>query len=625
VVKHGIRRENSEVTQRPSGLTRRSFLAILYALIVFQPAVIWIYLMTYNTGLVAGTTWTTLLLFAELVRLGGRPLTKQEGTIIFLVTGITGICLYPVQFLYALYFKNSPIASSFGIKDLIPAWYAPPSSEFFRLHRSFLHPEWTLPIIVSLSYLIFGLLADLALGLFARELFIVQEKLEFPLQRAAADAVITLTERSPIRLRIFMLSSFVSLIYSIMLYALPFITQSIGFSFSILPIPWVDYNPYLHMIVPGASFGISTDILLITTGFIVPFNVCVSMFIGSFTLYFIGNYLLVNFGLTQFAQEWRPGMTTTMSWERSLLYAWFIPSIGFAAAVGILPLIRHPTVILNTFRRLRGTKGGSSYLYRIFILFLAGALGSSILSWWLVPGFPFWIFVLLSVGWSFILALITGRAIGVTGLSINVPYVREFSYIFSGYKGIDIWLVSPYIGSGTGWLTQLKVVELCDTSPSSYIKAWLLAYPIALGLSFFYTEQFWRIAPIPSSVYPGTLIFWPTEANIQAIWLTRNIQIFQPALILYSFGIASVLYLLVDFFHLPLSTIGVVSGLYTPIPTAVTILIGALAGKILERKLRFWRQYRVTVVAGMSMGQSVALVLGGAIAMIVRSMWTTPY
>ena len=60
-----------------SGLTRRSILGILYAAVVVQPAVIWVYLATGNL-ILSAAIYAFILLFSELAAFSGTPLSKQE-------------------------------------------------------------------------------------------------------------------------------------------------------------------------------------------------------------------------------------------------------------------------------------------------------------------------------------------------------------------------------------------------------------------------------------------------------------------------------------------------------------------------------------------------------------------
>lgn len=95
---------------------------------------------------------------------------------------------------------------------------------------------------------------------------------------------------------IFAIFGVIGFIYGMFLYGLPMIGSALGYPMQFLPIPWFDANEFLERFLPGASFGIATELLLFAFGMVLPFNILVSMFIGSFGVFFILNWLLVKFG-----------------------------------------------------------------------------------------------------------------------------------------------------------------------------------------------------------------------------------------------------------------------------------------------------------------------------------------
>jgi len=68
VLKKEMPEAETEFTVEPSyksGLTRRSILGILYAAVVVQPAVIWVYMATGNL-ILSAAIYASILLFSEL-------------------------------------------------------------------------------------------------------------------------------------------------------------------------------------------------------------------------------------------------------------------------------------------------------------------------------------------------------------------------------------------------------------------------------------------------------------------------------------------------------------------------------------------------------------------------------
>jgi len=625
--------ESGEEERLAGGLSSRSFLAILYAIVVFEPALIWAALVTWNFALFVAVSWTTLLLFAEMFRWSGRPLTLQEGAVIFLGTGVVGyMSMWVLGWLYGLYFVHSPITMAFGLTNQVPEFYAPPvTSPVFDL-RTFFHPSWYFPIGVSLAYLVFAILADVSLGLLAFQLFSKSEKLPFPMQVVTTDACITLTKREPERLRALSLSSMVSIFYTLLLYTLPFIVQSYGYIFQPIPVPWSDFNFYLHRILPGASFGVATDIAFLAIGLVIPFNVSISLFMGSFALYFIGNHLLVRYNLTTFALEYSFGMSVSYAWQRSILYAWLTPLLGIGIAAGVMPILRRPRIFLEAIGSLRGGTGREKPVVPLWVVlggFLGSTLGCIALNQILVPGFPLWILFVLSLGWSFVFVLMSSRALAVAGLAFDVPYVRELTFLASGYRAAGIWfaplVVEVAVGAPT-WCGNFKVTELTGTTPLSYAKAWIIAGPFAILLAALYAQSFWRQNPIPSMMYPATEIFWPVSAMIQGMFITRSIDIFNPTMILGGFLTMAAAFLVTDFLHIPFSVGGATAGAITPVPNAFTILLGGIMAIVLKKMVgQDFERYKASVGAGLLLGEGLMVVLGSAVAIIVRSIWLLPF
>jgi len=633
-----LKNEKTFETMR-SGFSWRSIMGILYAVSVFQGAAIFIYLMTANITIFTGLQWATLFLFAELTRIYGHPLTKQEAAVIYMGSSLVGqFCVFmafsgagmPMGWLYQAYVKFSPVTASFNIADKIPSFYSPPIDVWTA--RTFFHPAWIPIATITFIWFVCALTSDISLGLIAFNLYSLEEKLPFPLAQPTAQACDILTgqtEEAGKKLRMMMLCAAISFIYAIVLYGANFIWMAWGYPGMLLPIPWFDFNRTLHLVLPGVSFGLATDAALFATGFIIPFSLCVAIFIGSFAIYFIGNLILVHFGITGFAEEWAFGMSVADSWQRSILNAWAVPIIGASIAIGLMPLLRRPRALINTLKsltRLKPAKGIGLPLIVPLVLFLAASSALSFYGHMLSPAFPLWLLLLLNIGWSFMYALIAGRASGVA-MPFMVPYVRELIIASSGYPGYDIWFTPVYTSPSTAWVMDFKVCELTQTNPLSYVKALLLMWPVAFILGFFLTQSFWSMNPIPSIVYPGVEYNWPVTNSIQMLFVTRAEKYFHLEWLAYGFITATILYLILDLFHLGHFLIGVGAGLITPIPNAVTILIGSVIGQILAYILgeKWWNENRAVMAAGVMLGEGVLLVIATAVAIIIRSLWALPY
>ncbi len=624
-----------EESRGSSPLTWRSFSGIVYAAVILMPASLWLY---FTTG--SGASWaamyTTALVFTELAR-RGRPLTKQETFVLMYGSSVAvGEVLF-VGFLYSAYFISSPIAAQFGLTASIPHWVVPRANSPAILQRTFLHPDWLIPIALGITGALLGKVASVSMGFLTRHLYIEVEKLPFPIQQFEAQVCLTMSGRESHRVRILTLSAIAAMVYAAILYGIPTISYAVGgVSFMPIPYPWIDFTYWIGSLLPGASFGIATDITVIAIGLILPFNVVISMFIGSFSFYFIGNAVLYNFGY--FNKWWVPGVDLGTIWDKSILSFWASPLIGFILPVVLLSLLRHPKNLLKTLTDLRkmpkATKErGDISLKIILIMFLSATLASVLLVWILVPGFRVWVLVLvaISVGWTFIYSLASTRAVGVTGMGYVAPYsgslyVQEAFYISTGYTKPDIWFAPLIVGDVSSlWCALFKVADLTDTKPMDYVKAYIPAFLLAWVMSFVYVSAFWKIAPIPSKLFPCW--GWPVQASITTLFITRNVSLFKPSLLIGAAAISSVLFVVLEITHLPLSLIGLALGPTVAIPIPTSYLIGAIVAKFLQKRMgKEWFQTNNSViVAGLFTGVGFTIAFSAAIALIARSMWASPY
>jgi hypothetical protein len=493
--------------------------------------------------------------------------------------------------------------------------------------RSFAYPEWIIPILLTIVTAILTRITDFSMGLLTIQLYSEVEKLPFPMARPGAEACLTLAERDRSKMKIFTFSALIGAIYAIFLYGFPIVT---GGAAQILPIPWFDFNNIMEMVLPGGSFGVATDITAFASAFVIPPDVLVYTILGSFAFYLVGNPIMVQMGIFK---EWTQGFSLTLTYQRSVLYIWSGPIIGLALAAALMPLLRHPEFLTRTFRSLRrlpeaSRRAGFLPLTTIMLLYLVSRSAMVAISSILVPAFPIWILILITIVLPFVMTLVSARAIAETGFTVEIPYVREVAILGSGYEGIDIWFAPIAVGTGgAGWCNAFKICLLTETKPSSMIKAYFIAAPLAWLMSFVYVSAFWSIAPIPSMMYPWTVITWPINAVYQNLWVTRMLEVFRPIWILTSFSTAAIIYLVADQIRFPFSLIGLVAGTGMPIPNAVSLAIGLLTSKMFERVFgkEWWLKYRAVILAGLIGGEGIVIGFAATIYLIIKFTWILPY
>jgi len=614
------------------GLTWRSLLALIYITVCFQPGFAYLSLATISPADISVVQWATVLLFMELARLTGKPLTRQEIIIIFL--GTVGASRYQwflapglsevnkPGWLYQIYFAHSPAAEMFGLKGKIP-WFYAPTSDYPWVYRTFFDPSW---IPIAMCTIAFGLAAyvsDVCVGLILYRLYVVAENLPFPRVIPIVDACDALIEREWTRMGILAIVTAVSSIYSFMAYVFPLLTSTFwGYVWQVIPLPWADYSSILQVSLPGISFGIATSLSTLGYGFIIPFKAALGMVIASVAIYMIGNPLLIEYGITGFSQEYRGSMPLDTVWQRSFLHMWAMPLVGFGLAIGIIPLLLNLKILRKAFS---GFEGGSKTIWKILMPFLGVTVGLSIFDNWLAPDTPIYAFIFVNTAWLFVSLLIRTRGEGL-GLSFDVPYVRELTLKGIGYTGINGWFV-PTLFGGTGYASGFKICDMTNTKKIHYILAVYFALPLGLVLAFYYMQSFWSLAPIPSNVYPGVLYTWPILSTFQALFTSPQAsQFFAVDRILFSFIIGSVLCVIGRQFGFEAVVVGMAAGIAGPIPTAMTTFIGALAGFLLGKGLKtWWRKNVGLVVAGLVLGEGLTTAIGTAIIIIAKNIWALPY
>ena len=215
---------NSKTTEKYSpAITWRSMVALLFGIFIIQPATIY-YLLISGSPLPLAP-WILIILWAELSRLIGSPLTKQEIYILLSIQGMATICAFwYLNPIYNMYMASSPASFAFGMAQHIPEWFAPPPNMASKLMLSkwiFFHPIWIKPLFITTIVAAFWVITDVSMGYICYSLYVREEKLSFPLATAQADVILTLAERRRKPTRALMLSALAGMIYNFSVSFLP--------------------------------------------------------------------------------------------------------------------------------------------------------------------------------------------------------------------------------------------------------------------------------------------------------------------------------------------------------------------------------------------------------------------
>ncbi|MEM2342207.1 MAG: OPT/YSL family transporter [Candidatus Bathyarchaeia archaeon] len=622
-----------------SGVSFISAMAILYSILVFIPATMYLSLMVGGVSLPAA--WFTLIFLTQLGKVAGFRISKQEATMIYIIVS-TGT-IVSTSLVYFGYFRASDIALMFGVSDLFPDWLAPhPSSEAYKI-RTLFHPSFVTPILIRIGDIAYSSLYAWVLSILLRKLYIIDEDLPFPIQQMEAEGVLVMSEsKKSEEISVLFASSLVGVIYGLITYALPLITKGYtGVEVTIIPLPWIDLSESVMSIFPGAIIGVGTDLSIIASAFILPLRVIVAMVIGSFAIFFFGNWLSVKYNLA-LQPWWAPRIPINMAIQRCIIYLWGAPLVGLNLAAGLMPiiflLIRGKKKISRSISPRKKVREEISIVkWFIFPLILCWVMG---VFWYilLAPQFPLWIAVPSVLFVPLTAALIDGRMIGITGQSVGAfldTNLMRLIYMGSNYKGVDVWFLptawraNPTIGQFVAdRIRAIKLCDLTDTSIKSFFKMWIISFPMVLLAGIIYLDIFWRLAPIPSARYPGAAVFWPIAVSYDCLWIKgAEYGLFRADWIILSFVFGMTLSAIFELLSIPVPFIALVAGTSIYPPVAVTYILGALVRIIILKYIgkEKFENIKMMLSAGLMMGLSISVIISISINLLINSIWNMPF
>ena len=408
----------------------------------------------------------------------------------------------------------------------------------------------------------------------------------------------------------------------------------------VLPIPWIDFTQGTERILPAAATGIGTSLAPLVIGMVLPFWVvagAAAAALGSVVV----NPLLHRAGLLT---TWRPGMDTISTVFANNLDFWISFGIGTGVAIGLLGIGKTGATFVRQRKEGRGFfalakpplgRGDFSVAAGLG-LFCLGTAGYIILAKRLVPDFPLYFLLFYGLLWTPLDSYISARMVGLTGQWLGIPFVRESTFILSGYRGIAIWFAPIPLANYGVYTQRFRELELTGTKITSIIKAELLMVPVLIFCSLLFWSLIWRLGPIPSDVYPYAQKFWNFTAMNQVLWMTATtenrgmfLQAVKVPVILGGLGFALAAYGIFTALGWPAMAIYGFIGAVGQIPhDYIVLLAGALLGRYYLAR-RFgegqWRQWTPVLAAGFSCGMGLIGMCAIAVALISKSVAQLPF
>ncbi len=637
------------------GFSIKTVVGALFIGFIMMPGAIYLGLVA-GQGLGPAAEWVTIILFTEAARRSLQTLRRQEIYILYYVAAsltsiMGGVALSGGAFAHLIwnqYLVQSEAAQSFGMTHAIPEWVVPPPGSEALAKRTFFHPAWLYPIVILVAGQILSRLSWFSFGYTLFRVTSDIERLPFPMAPIAAQGATALaevtTQTESWRWHVFSTGAVIGLAFGTLYVGIPSFTGSfLTEPLRLIPVPWVDTTVKTEKILPGAATGIATNLEQVLIGFVLPFWVVVGGFLAALATLVV-NPILYRHGLLP---TWEPGMDTITTNFSTSIDFWMSATIGTSIAVGIIGI----GTVIRHFVRAAKTKHtrapvplpegrGDFPIWLALALFVTATVCYIILCKHLVPTFP--IIFLLFFGFIFtpLNSYINARMIGLTGQWIEIPMVREATFILSqrwGYKGIDIWFAPIPLSNYGGQAQHFRVIELTGTKITSVIKAELLMLPIMLLCSFLFWQYMWRLGPIPSNQYPYAQTMWHLFALRRCLWMDATMtgggQLFRQAIkppIIYggiAFGLLS--YGVLSYFRLPVMLVyGFIRGMGSLPHMLIPEMFGALLGRFYFARmfgLKQWRLYATVLLAGFACGMGLVGMGGAALAMVVRSVRQMPY
>ncbi|MAE64634.1 MAG: peptide transporter [Phycisphaeraceae bacterium] len=656
-------REFRDLMKRPDrfddGVNWGTIIMALFVGLLMTPAQLYMQLVA---GIEMGSAaqWVTVILYVEVARRAMARLRRPEIFVLFYMCGAvihSGGGLLWNQFLV-----QSEEMRKLGITEHIPAWFAPSDPDVLG-QRSFFMKAWLVPIGLMILTLLVSRLDHFGLGYVMFRLTSDVEKLPFPMAPVGAMGMTALADaagqRESWQWRVFSMGGAGGLAFGVVYLALPNVTGAIfATSLEIIPLPFVDLTAYTEQTLPTMPMMVSLDLSFIVMGMVLPFWAMVGAFIGLlFTMAL--NPLLYHFGLLH---SWEPGLGAIRTIQANTMDFYFSFGLGLSVAVAVIGLLHLLRGFLRSRRGsaagggplqwrnlLRPPAGRGDFSIWLGLLIYVGSTTTYIaLTYYLVnvvagipPGgrpFPLWLLIFYGFVYTPFISYVSARMEGIVGQQVTIPFVREATFILSGYKGAAIWFAPIPLHNYSQQVQFFRTTELTGTKFTSLIKAELIIFPIMAVGSILFAQFIWSIAEVPSALFPYANEFWELRAYQQGLLYSstlpgEQLSPFQEAFdwqyIAAGLGLSLLVYGVLNHFGLPIFLVyGVVRGLDQSAPHAIVpMFIGALLGRYVLRK-RYgenWARYRIVFAAGFTAGMGLIAMFSFGLVLMSKSAVKLPF
>lgn len=630
------------------GFNLSSLMGAVFLAFVMIPGAMYMELVA-GMGIGSAAQWVTVILFVEVAKRANANLNRANLFILFYICGAVmsqGVHGTP---LFRQFLVQSDAATSFGIAAEIPHWVAPSNPDVLA-DRSFFRLEW-LPAIGMMAFgMLFGRLNTtiIGYGLFHQASDI--EKLPFPMAPMGAQGIVALAEQvegnvvegtSLRRWRLFCIGGAMGMAFSAIYLALPTITGAIfGSPLQILPIPFADWSGYTKDILPAFATGISLNMSQLIIGMVMPFYSVLGGIVG-LLITAVANPILFHTGVLT---TYEKGDSTLEILFNNNIDFYFSFGIGISLAIAFIGIWGVVRSVMKADKKKRKDENlfpegrGDIRPRWVLLTYFVSTIIFILLGGYLVDWHKGVLTVMFFFGFLYtpLISYVSAKLEGLAGQVIEIPFIRELTFIMSGYKGVAIWFIPIPKGNYGNQTMFYRQAELLGCKFTSIWKANIVLFPIIIVSSIVFASFIWGLAPIPGPQYPFAQKMWEFEARNACLLYSSTLgeysqfeKAFSFAKVGIGFSVAMFTATILSSLNIPIMLFyGIIRGLGQSLPHSIILsFIGACVGKFHFQKRygKDWRKMIPVISAGYMVGSGLVAMLSIGIVFMTKAAYTLPY
>ena len=525
------------------GFGLKAMLGGVFVGLIMTPASIYMNLVI-GQDIGSAAQWVTVILFIEVARRSFTVLRRPEIYVLYYMAGAS-VIYGATPLLWNQFLVQSESMRKFGLAENLPAWVAPQSPDILGT-RSFFHIEWLAPIGFLALTMVLQRIDQFGLGYVMYRITSDVEKLPFPMAPVGATGITALADASSgqdtWRWRVFSIGAMLGMLFAGVYIALPTISSAfLAEPLQIFPIPFQDLTFNTEYFLPATPIMLSFDLGLIISGMVLPYWAMIGSFIALLVT-MIANPILHKTGILH---HWVPGVGAITTINSNTVDFYLSFGLGLAAAIAVIGFYHGFGGLLKKKRQLDETApatidwralfhppaGRGDFSIWIAIGIYLFSMTASILTAYFLLTYAhhqnpanspvtrtlLGIFIFYGLVYTPIMSYVAARMEGIVGMTVAVPFVREATFILSGYKGAAIWFAPFPAYNYGGQASYFRQTELTGTRIRSMIKAEAFVLPVLLLTTIIFSQFIWRIAPIPSAAFMNADKFWDLAAFRQAL------------------------------------------------------------------------------------------------------------